>query len=358
MTRTSFDIHISDVNAFDQCRRAWDYSSPLRKSLRPLGPYSPFLVGSAVHHCLEWWYKGEIPVEQSLAEFADQELAPLKASPLWSAYQARVSEDLELARGLVKHYQVWQRFDKTIWADRNFEFIQPEKDFRVPLFHNTKKRIWLAGRFDGVVKHTPTGKYYLWEIKTTRSIAERAKALDFDPQTMAYALAAQEATGVEIEGIIYTLLAKKLPQTPEPLKSGDRLSKAIKSGAGFNTTAHWYLQSCLEFHEGAPNLSGLIKDLYNDPMAQLLTGGNSFQSRLVVSPTQQELMRFKEELITKARAMISPATVIYSSPNHHCNYCSFRAPCLALNRGGLGAEAISLAQGFHKNPRFEGNEND
>lgn len=352
----TYDIHISDVGAFDQCRRAWRYSSPLRLNLAPIRKHTALFIGSAVHHCLEHLYKAQEPFTASLGAFEAKELANLKASPLWGSYEAQVEQDRAFILGLLEHYAAWQKFDQTTLADRNFEFIAPEQKFSVLLLKDSRKRINLAGKFDGVVRHKPSGLYYLWEIKTTRSIPERIKMLDYDQQTKAYMLAAQQATGLPIRGIIYTLLRKKLPKTPQPLKNGDRLSKAIKEGEGYNTTAHWYLNALAAFHRGSPDRKALISEEYGETIQELITGGNNFQARIPVTPSQGELDRFRAELIIKAKAMVSPLTPVYASAGYHCNYCRFRAPCLAFNREGIGAEQIQIANGFDRNTWLEESE--
>lgn len=353
--RQVFNIHISDVSAFKACRQRWDYSSTIRKSLAPRAIYAPFLVGSGVHKALELRFKFGTPLQDGVTHFLAKELKPLKADPvLWEGVKAQVEENETLIRGMLAHYHEWQKASNTPLADRAFEFVSTEAPFNIKLWGNSRKQINYAGTFDGVVRHLETGKYYLWEVKTTRSITERVKQLDFDPQTTGYILGAQRALGLEIEGVIYTLLRKSLPNTPQPLKSGDRLSKAIKEGKYYNTSAEWYIKTVREFHPTATKAG--IMDFYGDVISVLAEAGNSYFSRVVIKRSQAELARFESELLEVSKAMIDPRVPVYRGEGQHCNYCTFRNPCLLLHREGPEAEATNLAANYIYHNRHEAQE--
>jgi hypothetical protein len=346
----SFDIHISDVAAFKGCRRKWVWSSPLRANLSPIKRSAPLFIGSAVHHCLEHYHKWGLDFKASLDAFVNKELLELRKNPAaYAAVEAEISEQLDLVQGLLDHYAVWQRYDQSTMADRNWETIDAEHKFKLPLWRNTRRAVTYAGTYDRVIRHKETGEIYLEEIKTTRSITERIRQIDFDEQTRAYLLAASEVLGLQISGIIYTLIRKKLPKTPEPLKSGERLSKAIKTGEYHNTSAEWYLEAVKKFH-GANWRSVLID--YETTIQELLNAGNFFLRRVKITKAPRELKTFREELIDVSRAMIDPRTTIYPTRSYHCNYCAFNAPCLILDRDGPAQALAHIEANFMPNPKY------
>lgn len=340
-----YSVHISDVQAFRKCRWAWDKSSPLRCNLTPMQKYAPFFVGSMVHHALEHWYKFAIPPREAIDSYiwincSAQELNDPK-----------IHEQANLAIGLVDHYLLWQKHDRTWLADNNFEFLAPEMEFSTPLWSNTRRKLLLDGTFDGVVKHLSTGHYYLWEIKTTRSLIEREKQLALDSQTDAYASSAQQVLGVPIHGIIYTLIRKKVPEAPKPLNNG-----SLERKASADTTAEWYLDYAVKYHKDSPNLKQFIDQIYSSYLDGLLQQPNKYFRRVIVQRSQPELTNARLELLATAMQMVDPRTPIYRTDGYHCNYCLFRDICIASKQGKNIEPMIS--QAFMQNPKFAALEED
>ena len=334
---TDYKIHISDVGAYKKCRRLWAWSSPLRGNLEPFDKYAPFFIGSMVHHTLEYHYKFGTPTDLAIQGYlqehcTDDELV-----------NPNIIGQINLAQGLVDHYLLWQSKDQSILADANFEFIAPEQDFKTILWRNSRKRIWLAGTFDGVVKQLSSGRYYLWEIKTTRSLIEREKQLALDEQADAYANAAQSVVGYPISGIIYTLIRKKVPEFP---KIGN--DSLLSQNKNQDTTPEFYLDCIKRNHPGITK--EVIKAVYGDFINYLCQEPNKYFRRLVVNRNPSELRQSKLELIAAAQEMIDDRTPIFRSSGPHCNYCLFRSPCIALNQG-RDYQRI-LAEGYTQNRRY------
>lgn len=330
-------LHISGVQQFKACRQAWQWASPLGRNLTPVDKYAPFFIGSLVHHALEYQYRFGITPEQSIAEYLAQNCTPAERQ------SEKILEQADQAAGLLKHYNLWQRHDQTWLADANFEFIANEQPFRVKLWDNSRKRIYLAGVFDGVVQSKHNGLYYLWEIKTTRSIIEREKQLQLDSQADAYTNAAQRMLGVKISGIVYTLIRKKVPEAPKALKDG-----TLSQSASQDTSAEWYLAYARNYHAGASNV--FLSETYGAFLNTLLAQENKFFRRVVVNRSQYELADSWTQLQQVAREMIDPRTSIYLNESHACNYCLFRAPCIA-KRSGRDYEAI-LGSSYVFNERY------
>lgn len=326
-TKHLHKVHISGIQSFKRCRQAWFWNSPQGLNLTPRDKYIPYFTGSLVHHCLEYRYKFGTPVETAIATYLEANCSAFELA------DNRISEQVALVTGMLKHYDLWQHHDTTWLSDDNFDFIDNERPFKAHLWNNTRHSIELRGTYDGVVKSRHNGKYYLWEIKTTRSITEREKQLDLDSQTDAYINAASRELELPISGVIYTLLLKKVPDQPKVLANGT-LSQALTQ----DTTADWYLDAAKTHHSGAfkhdhAEGKALIKALYSDVLNQLLVKENKYFKRVVISRSKVELDDSWRQLQSVAKEMINPKIAIYRSEDNACNYCIFRDPCIAKRKG-------------------------
>lgn len=346
--KTVYNVHITDVQRFKRCRRLWGWSSPLRGNLTTRETYSPFFVGTLVHHGLEQHYRYAMPPAVSIEKLFLDTVGHLPTTVLDPNYA-----DYRLALVLCQHYLLWQKYDQTPLADANFAFVSPEHEFSYKLWGNTRREIRLKGRFDGIVQQLSTGKYYLWEIKTTRSITERQKQLELDSQTDAYLAAAdhvlQHELGIKanVAGIIYTLLRKKEPSSPEVLKNGLLSQKKI------DTSAPWYLQA-VKKHHGEQATKAFVAEHYSEMINTLLTEANPFFARLIVTRTPDELRNATAHLLQVAHEMIDPNVPLYYNPDERCNYCVFRSPCIAVQQGRK-LDALHLLQtGYKPNESYLG----
>lgn len=345
---TDYNVHATDVQRFRQCRQLWQWASPLRSNLTPKETYAPFFVGSLVHYGLEHLYRNGTNPAQALAEYAITELGALPAedSPLYEHY--------ELAVALVEHYRLWQSNDRSQLADSQLEHIATEQEFQYLLWRNSRKRVYVRGRYDGIVRHKATGLYYLHEVKTTRSIRERIRQTDLDTQTDTYLLTSNRVlsellgTTTHVEGVIYTLLRKKIPATPAVLKSGNL------SVAKISTTPYAYA-AAIRAHHGTQLSKSELAALYGDYLQALIAadGEDPFFTRIIVKRTPEELASANTDLHATVAEMINPHTAIYPNPNDRCGYCLFRNPCIARQRAlPLHERALALATNYKQNDRY------
>jgi CRISPR/Cas system-associated exonuclease Cas4 (RecB family) len=285
-----------------------------------------------------------------MAVIEQETIDKLKAEGRWdNTNPDLIAQDLLLVKGLLEHYLIWQKTNKTFLADHFWDFT-PERPFSVPFFNPTKRvQVRLTGTYDGIIKYKGdrfgSEGYFLKEYKTCRSIPERLKQLELDDQPKLYLLAAREATGLNIQGVVYTLVRKSLPKTPELLKSGV-LSKSIKNGEYFNTSAEWYLQTIRTVHPDWTNAQ--ITEEYGEVLQKLLTNPNNYFERTIIRYSEEQLNAFSKELKAIVKEMLRPSVLIYPSPSHACNYCNFRSPCLAE----ASVETSILASQYIKNGRY------
>jgi hypothetical protein len=327
-----YEIHISDVRAFKQCRRKWNWSSPLRHNLEPAIPYLPFFTGRAIHYALDRYYTDAVPFRTTLSAFVAEEVKRMEEATgaLWEQEKDKVDEQVELMVSMLDHYELWIANEKGRWSDDKFEFIALETEFTVPLRTPTGRastRIYLAGRFDGLIVRKDDGTFWIWETKTTRSITELERSLANDEQCGAYIYAAQELFDVPISGVLYNILRKKSPTFPRVLQNG-----TLSKNKNIDTTAFAYADAIKTVHPDEP-MDALILE-YGDMLNHLIEKGNTFFARAPVYRTPAEIEELQHNLWITGLEMVRPKTPLYPAPAwFNCSFCHFRAPCLAMNAG-------------------------
>lgn len=348
MTTQTFDIHISDVQAFKACRRKWDWSSLLRRNLTPVAPYAPFFTGRIVHAALDLYYRYGLHPAYEIDLLVNDETKHLRTHypTIYAANEQSINEQAQFCKDLLAHYVQWAGSYNNPFNDRELDFINVEQNFNEPMRTNRgflARRMRLAGRFDGVVRHKKDDKLYLWEIKTTKSIDNRLRQLDLEEQADAYALAAQEILGEPIAGIVYTLIRKALPATPQVLKNG-----MLSQNKQIDTTFEYYLSAIRAIH-GHNATREFINVQYGDFLQHLLDNGNPFFARVMIRRSPEQLRTARDELYATAQEMINPAVPIYKTAGIPCNWCIFREPCIAKQQGEIAYSEQLLRENYMPN---------
>lgn len=336
MSDNVYEIHVSDLRTYKECRRKWNYSSPLRMNLRP--EHSPiyFTVGRAVHYALAEYYEtGEAP-NLIYDRYID---AVRQAEPVMPEDEKHII----VGRGMCTNYFDWINSPEA--PDDDWQVLATEMKYKTPLFNPEGKksnRIFLAGRFDGVWKHKPTGDLWLMEFKTT-SRQPNAQWLTLDDQASAYCWAAQQILGAPVKGVMFRFLMKNIPEKPKRIKQGYKLSRAINSN--LHTTEALYREA---IHELAVDKFGAnadstdirieqiaLEDEYMPILDKLaMQGYERFFLQFKTPRTQAELKSVGKDLWEVGLEMVRESTSLYPSPNWmKCNFCSFREPCVATNQG-------------------------
>jgi len=342
------NVHISDVLAFKSCRRKWDFSSSLRRNLTPLGVYVPFFVGRVIHGALDRMYRyGVNPVDE-VASLVEEETRHIQQDhpQIYATQIQKVNEQAVLCAAYLQHYVEWSQVFNGPFNDRDLDFINVEQQFNVPLRTDRgfiAKSLRKAGKFDGVVRYKKDDKLYLWEIKTTRSINERLKMLDLEEQADSYAIDAQQMLGEPIAGIIYMLIRKAIPETPEILKNG-----CLSQNKRIDTTFEHYL-ACIRAHHKHEATRDFISAKYGDFLQHLLDNANPFFMRICIRRTQEQLIAARNELYAVAREMTNPRIPIYHHGQPSCNWCVFREPCVAIQQGKHDEAERLLRENYTQN---------
>jgi len=324
----SISIHISDVRSFRSCRRKWFWSSRLGENLEPIVPYPPFFTGKAIHAALEFFYRDRDNFEKTLQAYFKQEEENLEQlGTLWPEEVEKLQEQVSLIEGIIDNYVKWQAQDETLFSDKNLEFVDMEVSFTVPL--DIAGELVYEGRLDGLVKHIPTGEYYIWEAKTARSVQELIDTLPNDEQSTMYLWAARQIYDFPIKGVLYNIMRKKEPSVPRKLQSG-----LLSTAKSIDTTSYFYRSVVKIVH---PDWSDeTIDEFYSDIIETLrLEKDNKFFTRFPVYRNPDEIARVVENIHATAKEMTDPSTALYPSPGWMtCRMCTFRSACLTLNAGG------------------------
>jgi hypothetical protein len=345
---TQYEIHISDVLAFKSCRRKWDYSSLLRRNLTPIGIYAPFFTGRVIHGALDALYRYGINPADEVIELVAKETKELqeKFPTVHAANVPTINEQMALCVAILEHYMQWRASFRGKFNDNDLDFLNVEQAFNVPMRTNRgflARSLRLAGRFDGIVRHKKDDQLYLWEVKTTRSIAQRLKQLDLEEQADAYCIAAQELLQQPIAGVIYTLIRKAVPQSPQVLKNG-----FLSQNKAIDTTFAHYL-AAIRSHHGHIATNQFIQETYGDFLQHLLDNGNPFFERVMIRRSQAQLKSARNELYAVALEMTRPSIPIYKHGQIGCNWCIVREPCIAQQQGQIEFSEKLLHDNFTQN---------
>jgi hypothetical protein len=335
-------IHITDSSQFRGCRLKWHWSSNLRMGLEAIAPPRALWMGTGMHHALERYYGYQEDPVQAFSEWAEQSTHEIMAK--WpEADPDRYSEfnqDILLMQGMLQHYQFWTKDLDTDWEVVSVEqafclkdFIPPREAWLMPVgggqevivqagrpnAHPVMLHIDLEGRGDMVVKRKSTDEYWVVEHKSAAQM--RFDRLILEEQPGIYQWAMAKELGVEIQGVIFNFLRKKVPAIPEQLKAG-----GLTQRSNIDTTYDVYLATI----QG----SGLNPKDYQDTLDRLKEKGNKFFHREDVVRADKEQDLLMQRMRYVAEDMVHPNLAIYPKPDiMGCAMCSFNGPCIALADG-------------------------
>lgn len=330
-----YEIHVSDMRTFMDCRLKWKWSSPLGLHLEPATPNSFFFLGHIVHDALELYYMKKEPTLMAAVKRSkryNMERVEAQAGPAWSFEIEGLAKEIVLAEDMIYNYNLWLKerdYEGVPYADSNLEFISMEQTWEIPAITPSGRgspRVYFAGRFDGLVRRKDTGELWLFETKTSQNPKGLIRSLQNDNQATMYVMAAREIMGEPVAGVLYNVLLKKSPNMPKELKSG-YLSKN-KSQA---CSVELYREAVRQTH---PHFSASdINKKYGDILYEL--GKKSpYVQRVFIERSDTHIELFRKEAHRIALEMVNPKTPIYPAPSSiKCGWCKFWEPCVARYRG-------------------------
>jgi len=313
-------IRIHDVMEFLRCRRAWDLSSSLRKNLTQVQPNKNLFLGTGIHYALQYYYdpatfnEGILidPIEPFEEWFEEEKQKLYSENEVTVELEEMLKEQFELGVGMLGHYAKWAP------QHDDFTVIGTELELQVPLKLPSKFEVAYGGRIDKLIQDS-YGKFWVVDFKTWAQIDLDRLKLEMQPS--AYLWALKEQYDLEVEGVMYIILRKKVPRRPSLLASG-RLSKA----RNIDTTYEVYLNEVREHN--------LNPDDYAEILEHLKEKGNTFFVREHVIRTKREIEEFGDRLSIIVSEMLSTQLAIYPAPEaFKCRLCQFKPVCLAYAEG-------------------------
>ncbi len=320
----TFEIHVSDLMMFRECRRRWYLGSKTQKNLESIVPKTALWLGTAIHFGLEM-YNGSLirgatrdqATENMLAAYEDWVQGEMKeirdkALGLSPEQEEELTKAHDLGMGILIHYSEWcPQADE----DLGIEYVDTEVNFEYPLSDEYK----FAGRFDGLVRRA--GKLWILENKTAASLT--TEHLLLDEQAGAYVLAARLLYGEEVAGIMYNFMRKKVPAQPKVLVGGE-----LSQDKRIDTTYERYMGAILEAGQSPLHYAGILE--------HLRLNAKAFFKREFVSRSTQEIWDLRRRFLAIAKEMHRAVEeeLLYPSPGKFsCQRCSFVPVCLAMAEG-------------------------
>jgi len=329
-----FEIHISDLKTCRAWLWQWDWASPLRQKLEPDRPYLPFFLGRILHETFDAHYGAGLVWSEAFQEAVNRNIAEIQAkdSVEWEVMKDEYLEQVQLASAMVLNYHRWTELGlhkRQWWHDDNLQFVATEHEFRAPIPTRSGRaspRVFLAGRYDGVVRRLDDGTLWLWELKTSTSFSMLERSLAIDPQPTAYIYAAEHDLGEPVAGVLYTLIRKKAPT--DPVTPTGKLSQA----KNMDTSLEHWVARMRQLHPEANN--GALTEMYGGHLQYLIANrSDTFVKRFAIRRNQAEMDLFLKHLHSTALDMANPVTPLYPNEGFHCNRCMFWEPCLSRRQG-------------------------
>jgi hypothetical protein len=341
MEYQNLELHTSDRILFKRCRRKWDWQSPLRDSLVPIGEVNPHLwFGTGLHFALEDWhglkkYSPKNPM-QAFDTFVD--CFRIEERPEnWNELQYIGNEVLQYYHNYwhdlyFKQYRTATLYDiaklngnylppdlANLYSDKKMNHPLVEIEFEVDLPRNYTYR----GTLDRIVID-PYDRLWIVDYKSA-SRMDTLK-LETDPQMSAYAWGAYRYFGIKFEGVILMQFVKDVPEKPRLLKNGTfSQSKTQK------TTYKLYTEALQEEYHGIPDM---YVDFVNYLAAKEIENGDSFIRYDMIRKNEYQIAYEEVKILYELSDMTNSDLFIYPNPTKDCSWdCPFRSACIAKDDG-------------------------
>ncbi|HEX4102452.1 MAG: hypothetical protein WBR33_10995 [Pseudonocardiaceae bacterium] len=330
----TYRIHASDRAAFKRCRREWDLSSRNRQNLEPISGPGPINLNQAVRDALAvYYFPGMWEWDRSIvAPLVHQALdrsvrAQAKALTSDQADDQALQETLDRGRALLDAYAAWaptvDQFTP-IRVDTDFEANIP--DPATPgtnLVTPDGDEIRYRDRVDLLAIDSDDAYWVVQHRLVTDDWADH-DSLQLDERSIAWSWAwPQFYLGMQITGTIYNEI------------------RTDASGMGANAPLPARHQQV--HHRRMYARTGTVSG------ERLHAEGTDAFRRTLIRRSEPELAAAGADLAAEVSAATSTDLKVYPSPEPSvCARCSYRAPCLLLNRGDDATGELSTS--YHQRP--------
>ena len=306
-------ISASSSNAYRSCKKRFYYykTQEFKTNLN-------FIYGIAFETGFEESLKLglDIGIEKGLKKFWEQEPEKAHKENLLEKDEytpEKLKEDIDTSVDLLPN-MVTRLYEKV--NEMKIEFISNQFKIVSKLENGNLDE----GKFDGIVEYN--GKNYIWELKgcAPQSI-KSPEQIKLDNQVLNYLYIANDK-GMDVDGIIYCQVVKKIPKEPKINNNGE-LSTNKKQGCD--------KEEYLEF----------AKNMYDEIPEKVMSCYEELKPFIFIDiiPTDKELLEnYKYELLAISEEMDIFNKEIKSNPTEafkkcytnrglHCSYCSYKYKC-------------------------------
>jgi hypothetical protein len=323
-----------DRARFKRCRRQWDFASPHRRGLEPVGLVAPALPAAINDALAVYYYPGTWDWPHELKQSLVHKAAERALD------EACAADRQQTARALLDTYDAWARTVDDfapVRIDHDVQGLVPDpRDPDRGLMTADGSPVIYTCRID-LLAVDAADEY--WVVR--HQIVEEWQDLDAlirDEAAVAGCWAwEQEYLGMEIAGTIHNELRitspLDLPSTdPSAYDASNRVGQSEPSGGGRAIPQHRRM---------------LARTARTDETNRVEQCTAGLLRRTHIRRSRAEITVVRESIGAEAIDMTSdPATYPTFAP--HCRTCEFSSPCLALVEG-TDPEPL-LAQRFRRHP--------
>jgi len=328
-----YRITADDRARFKRCRRQWDFASPNRRDLEPVGLADPALPAAVMDALAVYYYPGTWDWPHELTYSLVQKALAR------SLGEAEAMDQLESGVALLHCYDAWaQAVDDfapmRIGHDLNVLVPDPREPGR-GLSTSDGSAVIYTCRVD-LLAVDAADEYWVVRHQIVADWQD-TDALVRDEQAIAACWAwEQDYIGMEIAGTIHNEVRVGGPLDPQPAQQTDGTPKVVAqhepSGGGRSIPQH-------------VRASAQASRPDSDDRTEQRTAGVLRRTR--IRRTRNEIGAVGPMIGAEVVDMIEDPAI---SPTFaaHCDVCEFRGPCLAMT-GGSDPEPL-LASDFRRRP--------
>lgn len=338
-------VRNSERARFKDCRQAWHWGYELGlESKRRKGALT---FGTLAHSVMEGRYppgkqRGPRPVEIFEQLWMDDYH---QAFEQWDDEGNRIpAYDLGVAMML--------GYEERWGEDDHIQMVAPEQAFQVDIYDKRGDYLaTLVGRFDGLGLNLRTGRYFVFEHKTAKSIQIVRINSRYGEQGLSYWWAANHwlhhqgilKPGQHVDGILYNWLRKALPDERPQNAQGHRLNKPSKDALQAECASQGVpTKGTVEALSERLRLLGVDPAMLGEPSKNQPPPLFDRQE-IILGPPNLAMFekRVRRELfdMQKVRERRLP---IYKNPGDHCGWCAFRDVCELHEMGGEYRDMLDM----------------
>jgi len=317
-------IRTSDRAQFRSCRRAWNWSSPLRGNRTAEGSYTPFWLGTGFHFALED-YHGYNRYTSPINAFQAYVTATRQTGDLPDDWEFATDLACDMLRYYVEDWLTNRDPLETYWYNGE---PQVEVRYRIPL--PIEHPDYDAVYYDVTIDRVIIDEYdNLWLLDYKTAARFETFHLPTDDQVSSYCWGMHNVYDRPISGMVYQQHLKDFPDPPEFLKSSHRFSVNHQQ----RTTSIIYRKALLDLYgslEKAPTENVRFLQWLEDQEGEHY---DRFIRRDWVERNTHQVEAQGEKILMEVREMLDSDLPLYPNPTRGCSYCTFQSACVSFDDG-------------------------